>query len=181
MNNSNNSDMIKFHGLPVPMPNQIVKQEFDFYISYNDHNNSFYGCVTTAIVLLKQEQPWKFYVLNGDHRAQLKDKDSAGCLAYFVDNIHLVNKYSERVVNGKFVPRRFRGRFSEKGLDDGGVASFVFQVDQLVKDKIYYEQDPVSLERNPVGVVIDDNGCWWHFGCKSFNDRFELINGNEKI
>lgn len=156
-------------------PNIIVNNNGaeDFYVSYNHRDISVYGTVTTAIVT--QKQPDKFYILNGDHREQLKKKDLKACFEYFRQNIHLVSKNSDRVVNGKFIPRLFKGKFNEKGLDDGGVASFVFEVDQLVKGRIYEEQNPEYLQGGAKGVVIDDNCCWWHFGTPSFHDRFELV------
>lgn len=75
----------------------------------------------------------------------------------------------------KFVPRKFRAKISETGLDDGGVASFTFRVASLEKDKIYEEQNPEYISTGQRGVVIDDNGCWWHYGTRSFNERFEEI------
>lgn len=76
---------------------------------------------------------------------------------------------------GKFVPRKFRAKIDEYGLDDGGVASFTFRVQSLKKDKIYEEQNPEYLSGNKKGVVIDDNCCWWHYGTLSFNERFEEV------
>jgi hypothetical protein len=48
--------------------------------------------------------------------------------------------------------RKFKALVSETGLDDGGVASFTFKVDQLTKGKVYTQQDGSHF--------IDDNGCW---------------------
>lgn len=74
-----------------------------------------------------------------------------------------------------FVPRRFRAKIDEWGLDDGGVASFTFRVHSLRKDKIYEEQNPKYLSTKQRGVVIDDNSCWWHYGTTAFNKRFEEV------
>lgn len=75
----------------------------------------------------------------------------------------------------KFIPRKFRAKIDEFGLDDGGVASFTFEVQSLTKGKIYYESNPDYIQGHEKGVVIDDNACWWYFGTESFNRRFELI------
>ena len=58
--------------------------------------------------------------------------------------------------------RRFRALENETGLDDGGVASFVFEVDQLVKGKIYTQADQRNYDehgRNLKPFFVDDNGC----------------------
>jgi hypothetical protein len=75
----------------------------------------------------------------------------------------------------KFIPRKFESLIDEFGLDDGGVASFTFEVQSLKKGKIYTERDPEYLEGKQKGVVIDDNSCWWHYGTKAFNLRFKEI------
>ena len=76
---------------------------------------------------------------------------------------------------GNFVPRKFKAKIDEFGLDDGGVASFTFKVQSLTKDKIYYEENPEYLQGNAKGVVIDDNCCWWRYGTLGFQQRFEEI------
>lgn len=58
--------------------------------------------------------------------------------------------------------RKFRALINEKGLDDGGVASFTFEVDNLVKGRIYTQADErqyckVDYVRKP--FFVDDNGC----------------------
>lgn len=75
----------------------------------------------------------------------------------------------------KFIPRKFRAKITEKALDDGGVASFTFEVISIKKDKIYEEENPKYLSTKQRGVVIDDNSCWWHYGTASFNQRFEEV------
>lgn len=49
-----------------------------------------------------------------------------------------------------------------KGLDDGGVASFTFEVDQLVKGKIYTQADQRWYDEHgqkSAPFFVDDNGC----------------------
>lgn len=58
--------------------------------------------------------------------------------------------------------RKFRALINEKGLDDGGGASFTFEVDQLIKDKIYTQEDQRNYDergRNSKPFFVDDNGC----------------------
>ena len=58
--------------------------------------------------------------------------------------------------------RKFRALINEKGLDDGGVASFTFEVDQLIKGKIYTQADQRNYDehgRNSKPFFVDDNGC----------------------
>ena len=75
----------------------------------------------------------------------------------------------------EFKPRKFIALIDEFGLDDGGVASFTFEVQSLKKGEIYEESNPNSIQGNKRGVVIDDNSCWWHYGTKSFDKRFKEI------
>lgn len=75
----------------------------------------------------------------------------------------------------EFVPRKFEALIDEFDFDDGGVASFTFKVQSLKKGKVYYESNPNYIQGNEEGVVIDDNSCWWHYGKKSFNERFKEI------
>jgi hypothetical protein len=75
----------------------------------------------------------------------------------------------------KFKPRKFKALIDEFGFDDCGVASGIFKVQSLKKDKIYEESDPDYISGNQTGVVIDDNSCWWHYGTESFKKRFEEI------
>ena len=75
----------------------------------------------------------------------------------------------------EFKPRKFEAQIDEFGLDDGGVASFTFEVQSLTKGKIYYERDPEYLSGHQKGVVIDDNCCWWHYGTESFKKRFKEV------
>ena len=58
--------------------------------------------------------------------------------------------------------RKFKSLVNEKGLDDGGVASFVFEVDQLIEGKIYTQADQRHYDergRNSQPFFVDDNGC----------------------
>ncbi len=75
-----------------------------------------------------------------------------------------------------FKPRKFKAIIDEFGLDDGGTASFTFEVQSLKKGEIYLERDPDSLSPpHNKGVVIDDNCCWWYIGKADFNKRFKEI------
>lgn len=58
--------------------------------------------------------------------------------------------------------RKFKSLISQKGIDDGGVASFTFEVDQLLKGKIYTQADQRFYDeqsRNSKPFFVDDNGC----------------------
>ncbi len=58
--------------------------------------------------------------------------------------------------------RKFMALVNKKGLDDGGVASFTFPVDQLIKGKIYIQADQSNYDeagRNSEPFFVDDNGC----------------------
>jgi len=58
--------------------------------------------------------------------------------------------------------RKFKALVNEKGIDDGGVASFTFVVDQLIKDKIYLQADQRfydDLGKKSKPFFVDDNGC----------------------
>jgi hypothetical protein len=79
-------------GMPISVPNQIVESGESFYISFNDHDISIYGCETTAIVL---ENPTVFLILNGDHRQKLKGKNKKESCEYFHQNSKLKNKMSD--------------------------------------------------------------------------------------
>lgn len=84
-----NSGTHTFH-----LPNTIMEGD-GFYVSYNDYDVDFYGSDTTALVLGQME---RFYILNGDHRAQYQGLIRDGfdaCLSYFKENLQQANKYSE--------------------------------------------------------------------------------------
>lgn len=80
----------------VCVPNTV--QEGDgFYVSYNKYDTDIYGSDTTALVI---GQMARFYILNGDHRAQYRALLSDGldaCLAYFEQNLESVNKFSDKL------------------------------------------------------------------------------------
>ena len=95
------------NGIPVFEPNSVtIENNSDiqmdgvtykgFYISYNSHDVSLYGDITTALVLGQME---KFLILNGDHRAGYAAATAEGgfeaCLGYFKNNISQANKRSE--------------------------------------------------------------------------------------
>lgn len=81
------------------------------------------------------------------------------------------------------VKRKFRAKKTTYGLDDYGVASGTFKVEQTVKDKIYKEHykwvdahdGKGGKKQVPSGFVIDDNCCWNEIGSKSFKELFEEI------
>lgn len=75
----------------------------------------------------------------------------------------------------EFKPRKFKALIDEFSLDDGGVASFTFKVQSLTKGKIYEERNPEYIQGHQMGVVIDDNSCWWYHGTPEFNKRFEEV------
>lgn len=76
--------------------------------------------------------------------------------------------------------RKFKALVNERGLDDGGDFTFVFEAQVLTKDKIYEEyhkwvdawDGKGGLKQQPSGYVIDDIGCWNKIGSESFNKRF---------
>jgi len=58
--------------------------------------------------------------------------------------------------------RKFKSLVNEKGRDDIGMSGMTFEVDQLVKGRIYTQADEskyceVSYKREP--FFVDDNGC----------------------
>lgn len=58
--------------------------------------------------------------------------------------------------------RKFKALVSEKGLDDFGASGMTFEVDQLVKGKIYTQADQRFYDergRNSAPFFVDDNGC----------------------
>jgi hypothetical protein len=83
-------------GHMVFIPNSIMDGD-GFYVSYNDHDRSVYGCDTTALVVGQMQE---FYILNGDHRVgylPLIEKGFDACMGYFRANIVGINKYSSKV------------------------------------------------------------------------------------
>jgi len=74
-------------------PNRVRNFE-GFHISYNPHRAD-YGCDTTALVL----QGRVFFVLNGDHAADLLDAAEQGglqsCVDLFIARIERANAISE--------------------------------------------------------------------------------------
>lgn len=72
--------------------------------------------------------------------------------------------------------RKFEAQIDEFGYDDGGVASFVFEVQSLKKGKVYEEHHAWENRKEvPSGYVIDDNSCWWQIGSSSFKERFKEV------
>ena len=81
------------NGIPFGVPNQIVSYDTNFYISHNNYDNRIYGCDTTALVVTGKGS--RFFILDGDHSEQLKNKSFKDCLCYFHGNKRLLNKLSE--------------------------------------------------------------------------------------
>lgn len=85
------------NGIPVTIPNMVI-QGNGFYVSYNSHDTTIYGCDTTALVT---EIPnLHFYILNGDHREayqELIPKGISNCIDYFKEHIEHTSKYSEKL------------------------------------------------------------------------------------
>lgn len=76
------------------MTPNIVMQGEGFCISYNNYDCTIYGSVTTALVPNDMSM---FYILNGNHRDEYRKLLPLGldaCYQYFLDNIHLKNKFS---------------------------------------------------------------------------------------
>jgi len=85
---------VNFNGFLLSVPNSTMNGD-GFYISYNDHDLSIYGCDTTALVIGQME---RFFILNGDHRsayAGLIGQGLDACLAYFEANPEARNKRSD--------------------------------------------------------------------------------------
>lgn len=58
--------------------------------------------------------------------------------------------------------RKFKALINETGLDDFGASGMVFEVDQLIKDKVYTQADQRFYDehgRNKKPFFVDDNGC----------------------
>lgn len=79
------------------------------------------------------------------------------------------------MVTQEFIPRKFEALIDEHGYEDLGASGTTFPVQSLKKGKIYEEEDPSYIEGNRLGVIIDDNSCWWHYGTMSFNKRFKQV------
>ncbi|WP_024910546.1 hypothetical protein [Chania multitudinisentens] len=80
--------------VPIVIPNDVMDGN-GFYVSYNSVDSQIYGSETTALVFGQMQ---RFYILNGDHRAEyslLIDQGFNACLNYFVENLDVINKYSE--------------------------------------------------------------------------------------
>jgi hypothetical protein len=75
----------------------------------------------------------------------------------------------------EFKPRKFVALIDETSLDDIGYSGQTFKVKSLTKGKIYKERNPEFLSSKEKGVVIDDNGCWWHYNTSGFKKRFKEV------
>lgn len=77
-------------------PNLVLNGD-GFHVSYNDRDTWAYGCVTTALVVGQID---RFYILNGDHRAQYAVLVGDGldtCLAYFEEHLDDINHRSDQL------------------------------------------------------------------------------------
>lgn len=75
-------------------PNAVLDAD-GFYLSYNNHDVSLYGDVTTALVIGQME---RFYILNGDHRDAYQARVPMGltaCLDYFIAKAGQMNFRSD--------------------------------------------------------------------------------------
>lgn len=82
--------------IPATVPN-VVMDGGDFYISFNDSDENFYGHPTTALVWGQMQ---RFFILNGDHRdayAALLPQGWDACFDYFRSNVAQANRYSDRL------------------------------------------------------------------------------------
>lgn len=75
----------------LPRPNTTINSK-EHYLSYNYCDTDHYGSDTTAIVIGQMQ---RFYILNGNHMEQLKDKTFEECIEYFLNNSSLKNKHSD--------------------------------------------------------------------------------------
>jgi len=94
-------------GVPCKIPNrtdEIKTGSPHWYISYNNYDQSIYGCDTTALVLGQGEC---FLILNGDHRENfsnciqsmnLSKSRLNRCLDYIRENKELLNFRSDPII-----------------------------------------------------------------------------------
>lgn len=83
-------------GVPIHIPNEIRRNDPNFYISYSASARD-YGCPTTALVL-NDPQMTKFYILCGDHRKQYEAAENLkACLAYYASLPHMQHQYSDKL------------------------------------------------------------------------------------
>jgi hypothetical protein len=101
-------------GFALCIPNDIIEGN-GFYISYNNHDNDWYGSDTTALVVGQMEH---FYILNGNHVANylpLIEKGFNACFDYFEEHIERINKTSE--YNDKNIVCDIYNRVIKRDLD----------------------------------------------------------------
>lgn len=81
-----------FDGIPIVVPNVIVLDTEEYYVSYNVYDSRKYGSDTTALVVGS-----RFFILNGNHVKNYTSCESLEeCLSYFNSQSDLINKYSDR-------------------------------------------------------------------------------------
>lgn len=71
-----------------------IDMDAEFYVDYNPFSTNAYGSNTTVIVIGNMEN---FFILNGDHRENLKDLSLVDCLEYFEANQQQMNTFSEEL------------------------------------------------------------------------------------
>lgn len=73
--------------------------------------------------------------------------------------------------------RKVKALVNEKGLDDFGYSGHTFQVDQLIKDKIYTQTDTTYWEESMKNRIffVDDNGCCRYIDEMIKNGKVEEI------
>jgi hypothetical protein len=85
---------IVLNGIPLNVPNRVIDRG-EFYVSYNNHDISIYGSDTTALVI--DGRGGRFFVLNGNHEANLKGLSFSDALTYVIDNADKLNKLSDEL------------------------------------------------------------------------------------
>lgn len=89
--------METFMGILVYIPNDILIETDEYYISYNNKDVNIYGCDTTAIVASDMT---KFLILNGNHVKPYYEIIQKGgsykdCIAYFKKHIEEKSRFSD--------------------------------------------------------------------------------------
>lgn len=79
-------------GYPVFVPNKVEDSGIGYYVSYNNHDDSIYGCDTTAIVI---DKTGAFLILNGDHGKTITGMSLKDVCQYFHDHADLHNHMSD--------------------------------------------------------------------------------------
>lgn len=82
-----------FDGIPIYVPNEVLRSAPEFYVSYCARTSD-YGCSTTALVV-RENGDDKFYLLCGDHRKGYAAASTLeACFAYFMAHADLQHEFS---------------------------------------------------------------------------------------